>query len=554
MKPAAPLRLTAAIVACVAIATLLGARDLALPGLYYDEVIQAVPALAFLRGDPLPSEIPGVRDVRLFGRRLPWMTQPYMGALKSQVLIPVFALLEPDAGTLRGATFAWALAGLVLAMIWADRVYGFGVALGMGVLLSADPSFLYIARHDWGSFSLALLLRCAALLLLYQGQRVRSPARLFAGGLCVGLGVYNKIDFAVWAVAAAAALACAWPRVVRTFFAARRRETAAALAGLALGAAPVAVAAGGALAAAGAASRAQTTASAWGEKLAVAAATLDGSYFQRLMLVGGRFDALPDVAGATTGPGLAMLALCTLFLLALLGRERLRGRWQPPRPAQAFAVLCLLFTLAGLLITPRAVRVHHYLNAWPFPQLVLAIAFVEVWRRAADAGGLRVGLRITAAALAIAVFAGDARTAEATRATLRETGGRGRWSDAARAFASGLPAATRVVCLDWGFAAPLRFTDPQQQVTEPLWRLRRARATGLAIAGTPNDVYLVYAPELAVFPYGGALLRALEDLPAGSVRVASHPDRGGHEVFRSIRFTRPHRLVFRGDLARVELR
>jgi hypothetical protein len=554
MKPDPRLLRVCAIAGCVAIATSLAARDLELPGLYYDEVIQAEPALAFLRDDPLPSDIPGVRDVRLLGRRLPWMTQPYMGALKSQALIPVFALLEPDATNLRAVTLVWALAGLVLAMIWAQRALGPAVALGTGALLAVDASFLYIARHDWGSFSLALLLRCAALVLLYDGHRARSPALGFAGGLCAGLGVYNKIDFAVWGIAAVAALVCAVPGVLKTAFGARRRETAAVVAGLALGAAPMLVAAGGAFAAAGAASRARADGSDWNEKLAAASATLDGSYFQRLMLAGGRFEVLPDVPGSASGPAPAALAVCSLLLLCLLGRERLRGRWCAPRPAQAFAVLCLVFSLAGLLLTPRAVRIHHYLNAWPFPQLVLSIALVEIWQRAAGGGGLRVGLRIGVATLAVGLLAGGVRGAQATHETLRETGGRGRWSDAAREFATSLPPAIRLVCLDWGFAGPLRFADPQREVAEPVWRLQRARGTPLAIDGTPDAVYLVQAPELAVFPFGGALLRAVAELPPDSASVTLHRDRGGREVFRSIRFARPHRLRFRGHRVAVELR
>jgi hypothetical protein len=548
--------LMCAITACGALAAGLGARDLDLPGLYYDEVIQAEPALAFLRRDPLPSEVPGIRGARLLGGWFPWMTQPYMGALKSQALIPTFALLDPGVAVLRGVTLAWAIAGLALAMVWANRALGCAAAIVTGGLLAVDPSFLFIARHDWGSFSLALLLRCGALVLLYDGHHKRSAARLFAGGLCAGLGVYNKIDFAVWLIAATAALLCVAPTLLRSAFRERRRETAAALAGLALGVAPIAIAAGGALAAAGAASRAQTGASAWSEKLAVAAASLDGSYFQRLILAGGRFEALPEVSEALAGPGLAVLAACVAGLLVVLIRERVADRWGPRSQAQAFVVLCLILTLAGLLLTPRAVRVHHYLNAWPFPQLTLAVAFTELWRRAAGAGGRGVALRLAVVALGVCVGLGSLRIDQATLETLRTTGGRGRWSDASLVFARTLPEATRLVALDWGFEGPLHFAHPQRRVSEPIWALRRTRDArlGVAIPGTSDDVYLVYEPEFAVFPYGGALLDALGSVPADSVSVSVHADREGRPVFRSIRFERPHRLVFRGERVEVRLR
>jgi hypothetical protein len=284
-------------------------------------------------------------------------------------------------------------------------------------------------------------------------------------------------------------------------------------------------------------------------------AALDGSYFQRLMLAGGRFDALPDVTGASSGPGLPVLAICSVFLLAILVRERRRGPLEPRAAARAFVVLGLVLTLVGLLLTPRAIRIHHYLNAWPFPQLVIATALVELWRRAGDSPR-RVALRLAVAGLAIGVLAGSARVTQATHETIRETGGQGRWSDAARAYVATLPPTARIVCLDWGFAGPLRFADPARSVAEPIWTLRRARdpRAAASLAGTPADVYLVYEQAFAVYPYGLALLEAVGSLPADSVSVSRHSDRHGEPVFVAIRFQRPHRVAFQGGRARVELR
>ena len=554
MKPASPGPLLAAIALCAALAAGVGGQDLALPGLYYDEVIQAEPALAFLRKDPRPSEIPGIRGTWLLGGWFPWMTQPYMGALKSQLLIPTFALLDPSAVALRAATLAWGILGLALAMLWANLALGFAAALVTGVLLSVDPSFLFIARHDWGSFSLALLLRCGALFLLYSGYRRRSLPRLAAGGLCAGLGVFNKIDFAVSLAAMTVALVCVAPGLLRAALGERRRELAAAAAGLAVGIAPIAIAAGEALAAAGAASRAQGTgASPWSEKLVVAGAALDGTYFQRLMWSGGRFDPLPEGVGAASTPTLCVLAICIGVLGVLLARDRARRDWEPPRASQAFVVLSLLLTLAGLLLTPRAIRIHHYLNAWPFPQLVMAAALTEIWRRATGPRGR--ALRWVAAALAAAVLVGSVRIDLATLEDLRASGGRGRWSDAPERFARTLPETSRLVSLDWGFHGPLRFADPVRRLSEPIWSLRRVRdpRRGVEIPGTADDVYLVYEPEFAVFPFGAALLEAVDGLPEGSARVTLHRDGEQGPVFRTIRFDRPHRLVFRAGRMEVRL-
>ena len=133
--PAAdPRRLAAAILGLCAVAVALGARGLDVPGLYYDEVIQAEPAVQFLAKDGAPLEVPGMRTIRLFGGWFPVMTQTYMGALKSQALIPVFAAFEPNKVSLRATTFAWGLCGLIFAVLWAHQLLGLRGAVLAGAL------------------------------------------------------------------------------------------------------------------------------------------------------------------------------------------------------------------------------------------------------------------------------------------------------------------------------------------------------------------------------------------------------------------------------------
>ena len=69
------------------------------------------------------------------------------------------------------------------------------VALATAALLALDPSFLFVSRHDWGSVSLAMLCRGGGLWLAVLGWRRGSAAHLSMGGLLLGLGIYNKIDF-----------------------------------------------------------------------------------------------------------------------------------------------------------------------------------------------------------------------------------------------------------------------------------------------------------------------------------------------------------------------
>jgi len=522
------------------------------PGLYYDEVVQAVPALEFLSADGRPSALPGARTIRLLGGWFPVMTQPYMGALKSQLLIPTFAVAEASATSLRATTLVWSLVGLLLVMLWARRALGLCEALLVGALLCVDPSFLFVSRHDWGSFALGFLCRGGALLLLYAGWRARSPLRLAAGGLFLGLGLYNKIDFALFPLAAGTALLATAPETLREALLRRRRELLAACAGALLGAAPLLTFVGGAVGATRMSGRTLSVASPdWGEKLQTFTTMLDGSHFHRLMLAGGSFERLGATEGAASGPFLALFALATVALAVALARDARRGQ---ANRAHAFVLLATLLLSLGIFITPRAVRIHHFLNLMPFPQLVVAIAVAGAWRRAR--GALP---RTTVALLLIACIAGSLRVDVHTLRTIHETGGRGRWSDAIGASGRelrGRPAAV-AVSLDWGFDGPLRVAAPGLETDEPIWRLRaasRAAPRSVSLDGSPAHVYFVFEDEYAVFPFGAQLLAALEAKPAGFASVDRHSDRLGGPAYLTVRIPFPHELVYRGDLVEVRRR
>ena len=521
------------------------ARGLDAPGLYYDEVIQATPASEFLRDAGRPLEIPGARNTWLLGGWFPVMTQAYMGALKSQALIPAFAAFGATRESLRRTTLLWGLVGLLLAMLWAREVLGLPVALLAGALVALDPSFVWVSRHDWGSFALGFLCRGGGLALVTSGWRGGSRVQLAAGGLLLGLGLYNKIDFAVFLVAAGLALAIAAPHTIATALGRCRDRLLCVAAGIALGAAPLLVALSGTLSATRALLRGQSAGvSGWSEKLDSLAFTLDGSYFQRLMLAGGSFEGLSgsDAAG---GPFLAVLLLCVLALGVRVLHAARAGR---PLRAETFVLATTLLTALGLLLTPRAARIHHALNLYPFPQLVVASAAVALWK--AREGSLRRAARVLAVAGVAVTLTGSLVVNARTLDAIRVSGGTGRWSGALEALAaeqSGAPGAS-LVSLDWGFHAQLRFTKPTLALEEPIWELRRQRLRPGSIwrrDGTPQHLYLVQLPQYEVFDMGASFLEAVGRLPKGSALVRTHTDGAGNPAFLSVRFARPHQLVYR---------
>jgi hypothetical protein len=539
------LALCAGIAGICALSAAFALRHLERPGLYNDEAIQAVQARVFL-DDGEPSPIPGLSSTRLLGRWFPLMTQPYMGALKSQALLGPLALFGPSPRTLRATTWTWTLLALLLTLLWVRQVLGVPTALLSGALLALDPSVLFVGRHDWGSFALGFLCRAAALLLLTDGWRRGVGWRLVLGGGCLGLGLYNKLDFGIFLLGAGAGLLLAAPRDVGRELVGRPRRVLAVSAGLVLGAAPLLASLPGALGVGRAlGARAGAGAWEWGEKAVAFATTLDGSYFHRLMLSGGSFEELGAVEGAAAGPFLALFLASIVFLGA---RFALAPRSDPQEPARRFVWLAALLTLVGVFLTPRAARIHHVLNAAPLPQVVAALALVELWRL----GAARRGLRALAVGVAALALAGSARVDARTLADIAETGGRGRWSDALGRLASGLEPDSVVVCLDWGFAEPLRFLAPDLPVVETTWSLRGSHAQ-LTLEGSSRHVYLVPLERLAVFGRGRRFLEALGALPADVVSIEPVADRTGEPAFLAARIAKPHRVDYRGAF-RVGLR
>lgn len=516
-------------------------RNLDTPGLYYDEVIQATPATEFLRPQGEALDIPGASNLRLCGGWFPWRTQPYMGALKSQLLIPVFAIFGADAPTLRRTTLAWGCLGLALLLGWIQRLYGFGTAATVAALLALDPNLLFVLRHDWGSVSLALVCRGGGLWLLTRGGARGSAVQLGAGGFLFGLGVYNKIDFAGFALASTAALAVCAPPELRRRARERPELVAAALGGAALGALPMLVSLRGVGAAAGSLLASQSRRSdAWAEKASAWRYTLDGSYFERLFASGGRFEQLADVPAT---PGTIFPWLFGISLLCLAVASLHAARRGKPLRSETFAALACVGTLLLLFATPRAARIHHTLNALPLPQLVVALALSRLWKFRPRAR--RVGAALAALLLALNLW-GQARLDLAIARDLEHSGGRGRWSDRFGHWLQEVPADARIVSLDWGFHAPLRFLRPELVASEPFWRMHWSGGGATRLDGDANTLYLVQEPEYAVFPLGAALLAAVAELPSGRVEVQQQRDRLGAPVFRTVRIAGPHRLVYRG--------
>lgn len=531
-----PLPLILAWIALAALLTWLALGNLEAPGVYFDEALCAHFAKDFLTGGAGHPDLPG-RTIPLFGRPFPLYILGYLGALKSWMLLPGFAAFGVSPAVMRLTMLAWTLAGLLLLLLAARRLLGLPAALLAGFLLALDPSFYFISLCDWGPVVPGYLCRFAGLYLALRWWDGRRGRDLFLAGLAAGLGFFNKIDFAVLLAGCAVALAVAGGPWLRREL--RRRPAihfAWGAAGFLLGAAPMLwslpnVVRG--LLAGGVAEKPGEAA----EKLHTLVATLDGSYFYRLIDQGGAFARMYDTAAPFRSPFGLLAALALAYLAAAAWRSWRRG--SPDRLA-AFLALGTALVLLGTWLLPGAVRIHHWTLVYPLPHLALAAAAARLWRQPAGSQpGPRAaprGLRALAAVALAAALGGHLLALHATRRLIAETGGRGLWSNALDRFAAEVR--TRrdltLVSYDWGFYENLALLTDGPKLVDPTWSVLAGEK--FAVPTGADVIHLVHPPEYQVFPFNAELLRLARAAGPRRAAIRAYPDRQGRPAFYAIRF------------------
>ena len=522
-----------------------GGRSLDQPGLYYDEAVQARPALEFLSGKVNASPLPGSQTRWVGAHPLPVMTQPYMGALKSQVLAAPLWLFGARVEVLRATTLVLALLGVAVCAIWARRVFGTAVSLLGTALLVLDPSFLLLARHDWGSFSLSLLLRAIVLLAGWRFFESRRPAALCIAALALGLGFYNKIDFAIFAAAAGAALLCCAGKPTWRVLRERPALLVAALGSFLLGLGPLLANLSTIASRPGAFAKPGEA----GEKLQTLFTLLDGSHFHRLMETGGLFDRIGNVENAPAGPFAALL-LGALVFVALRWLRR-RGAPTPSVRGELFLWLATVFSVAAFFALPGGVRIHHALNIVPFPQFLVAAALLDL----ASLGGTPRG-RQFARGFAILVFAFvlllQVMVFEHTRRAFAASGGKGRWSGAIAELARDLRGTPMEVwSLDWGFHEPLAFLGAGERLHEVHWQIpsMQRRLGAFRARGEANRIYVLHLPPYDRSGYGLDFLEAVKANDPERSEIVTYRDGDGDVAFLTVRILGPHAIYYDGRFA-----
>lgn len=501
------------------IVTSLAIQNLSVPGLYYDEAVFGGMAKDFVIGNVHGPHIPENQVVTLFGRPFPVLIQPYLGALKSWMLMPSLALFGASVPTLRASNLFWDLAALLLLMLATWRWSGLASALLVGPLLAFDPNFFFLSVIDWGATVPSFLCRCASFYFLVSSQERDRPSHALLAGLFAGLGFFNKADFAVLLFGIALAAACCYWRQILISIRARRRAALLACVGFLIAISPIVMKLPWILRTATASPPVDFV-----DKLRAMLSMYDGSYFYRLMTVGGRFDHMEEAPSVWSGLGFALIAALLVFLAIRQRIDATESR------VPTFLILATIFTTVGVMLVPSAARIHHMVLVYPLPHLFIAFISLSIWR-------LRANERVSRAAVLVVLCALVATQLHAIRKTqqlIHDTGGRGWWSDSFNSFCdeNRNRSDVTIVSLDWGFNEQLNFLTDKPKLLEPFWQFGDNPPV---LSSDPQYIYLAHPANYSEYEHDVRYLEAARN-SAVPAKIEPHFDREGQVAFYTIQF------------------
>jgi 4-amino-4-deoxy-L-arabinose transferase-like glycosyltransferase len=168
---------------------------------------------------------------------VPVMLISYLGALKTWIYNPYFAVWAPSAVSLRLPAVLAGVVTIWLFFILLDRVVGRKAAWIGALLLATDSTFLLIETTDFGFVALQFVWKLSAILLLLRYDRDGNSGYLAGGFFLLGTALWDKAVF-LWVLGGlAAATLAVFPRHV--WWHLTKRNLAVTVTSLALGALPL---------------------------------------------------------------------------------------------------------------------------------------------------------------------------------------------------------------------------------------------------------------------------------------------------------------------------
>jgi hypothetical protein len=293
----------------------------------------------------------------------------YIGALKSWLVAPIFALLGANVFTIRAPAILLASCALVMIYLVLCRFVPKLPAAATTLFLSCDPAFVLHSRVDHGPIVLMILLKLGAIYSFLRAIQSSSWRFFSLGLLCFALGVWDKLNF-LWVVVAMAPalLVYAMPllRLLRThakqvltsvfvfcsimglFYFALIRPVMQQRSPLPL-----------------------DLKSRWDTTVALYNITMSGSGFLDWVL--GHHHAAAFGYSPFWLLPVATVVTSLVFVIVRLTGKNNRQIESEYSGAVFFAILCAAILLQ-ICITPEATGPHHIMVLWPFPYFIVLLA------------------------------------------------------------------------------------------------------------------------------------------------------------------------------------
>jgi len=180
---------------------LLATKDIALPGVNFDEAFAATATINLLRNKD--TDYVYMTDWSLSGRKLPLMISEYDPALQAYLLLPFFLVSGITVSSLRIAPIFFGLLTLFFTYAFVRKFFNKTAALLTLLLLITSPSFIFSTKTGNFFITYALFFSIAALFFLFRWYTGRGPLNFILGMFFLGLGLSTLITFYVLIVALA---------------------------------------------------------------------------------------------------------------------------------------------------------------------------------------------------------------------------------------------------------------------------------------------------------------------------------------------------------------
>lgn len=164
---------------------LLSVYKIKYPGLQYDEVLFVNAAIGGIDTSFITYKIGNI----------PVHLMTYIGALKSYIYFPIFKLFGVSAYSIRIPVILITCLMLFVVFKLVKLSFNKKIALITLLLLSVNSTLISYTRADVGPNTLELLLKSLSIYFIYKIFKTSKFRYLFFALVCLGLGLFNKINF-----------------------------------------------------------------------------------------------------------------------------------------------------------------------------------------------------------------------------------------------------------------------------------------------------------------------------------------------------------------------